>query len=1019
MLNKFNQEVWVCDTQYEITMGGKGGGTSGTSTVTQNSAPPQYVQDAYQALLARANPIADTPYQQYNGQLVAGLTPDQNTAMSTVAGAQGSTQPYTDAATQAAQTGTQQVWGNLPTANANTIGQYMSPYQQDVINSTMQQAQQNDAIQQSQLMGNAIQSGASPFGGDRAGVAAATLAGQQAMANNQTLAGLNNQNYSQALGELNNQQQLQATTQASDYQRNLTGAYLYPQIGSIAQSNTLGQASAQLQSGALQQQQAQENLNVPYQQFLAQQQYPFNTTNWLAGITEGIGSGSGGTSTGTSTPAAPSTASQLGGLGLSGFALNQSLPEGYGLMSMLGSLKRGGVAAGNHFDIGGLIPNVGISYIPSSSASKASYNGPQAKPEMPNPKQASASDDLKGGADLGKLLGSLGGSGGGGLEDSSGLSGISGALNDASFLSPGNVSGTSGLGSIGSIDTIPVQPSSTNDFLSNGFVSSGGIDFSGFKKGGIAHKNFGGEILPILGDIAGAFYGDPGAGHQAQMVGNMLGLATGGVPHFDNGGPTDDQVLQAIADQGGSTSVNASDIMPPDAQGLAAPSILATKSAPMPPAQTGELDNQPIADHSGDTVKVKYPSENREVDTGIPSMKDKGFTSGDWYPLLAAGLGMMAGTSPYAAVNIGQGGLQGLAAGMQQRQEALKENQAQTELQKMTEDMSIRRQEMQREAARDAATQQYQQGELANRNAQLGISRQQLEMGKFAPVKDVFGNVTAVMNGKTGQITPISSLMPQTDNTADIINAAPSSDPQEAAAQILAESGTTPAQVMSRQDITGRNAQLKAYNDSALSAKKALQELDSLQAQTGKYTPGKVAGTVYGGESAIGMGGDGATSRTEAEKASKNLANAFMQANAGSKGSGIRMVEFDANAVPNPDMTDDARTALVEKNKAIANSQVQRAVISNTYPHMHMANVNAIMDNYEQKNPPVTADGTANPNWMPYKDWLKAGRPDTTMSKNTSGSSTGQAGISAGKIVNGYRYKGGDPNDKSNWEKAN
>lgn len=250
-----------------------------------------------------------------------------------------------------------------------------------------------------------------------------------------------------------------------------------------------------------------------------------------------------------------------------------------------------------------------------------------------------------------------------------------------------------------------------------------------------------------------------------------------------------------------------------------------------------------------------------------------------------------------------------------------------------------------------------------------------IDQGRYTPVKDFYGNVTGMVEGKTGKFTPIAPA----SNTASVdVNAEPSNDPQKAAAQILSEQGTVPTQVGNKFDIAGRNKQVDAYNNAALAAKSTLQQLNVLDAQTGKYTPGKVMGTVYGGQSAIDMGGEGATARAEADKASKALANSFMAANVGSKGAGIRMVQFDAGAVPNADMTDEARTDLINKNKAIANSQIQRATISNLYPRMQMSNVNAIMDNYEQKNPPILPTGSANPNWMTYKDWLSAGRPDTT-----------------------------------------
>lgn len=1166
---------WICTVQYDIKMGSKGGG--GTNTVESTAAPPPYVASAYQNLLAQGNQVAATPYSNYTGPLVAGFNPDQATAMNTVASTNGMTVPFENAGAQYAAAGAQSIYPQLQQFNSQNLQQYMDPNTQNVINTTMAQINQNDAQQQSQLMGQAIQSGASPFGGDRAGVAAAALAGQQALANNQTVAGLNSQNYTQALNEFNNQQQLQANTQSSDAWRDLSTAQVLPQIGTTAQSNALGQASAQLQSGALQQQLQQEQLDVPYEQWAAQQAYPFQTTNFLGGLTEALGSGSGGTSSTTSPGASP--LSQIGGLGVTGLGLYGALggfggssagaaATGGGLGSLFGDLfegaalvKKGGVVGkNNHYDIGGVtlptVPSVGISVVPSAQSQRGGNNIPQA-PKPLSQQNPSTLSDLTQGAQLGKLLNNKSGIAPSPSSTFSGSNDLStlrdqlayagnnlGLGNDAydmvqnsADFGHGGVAGHYDMG--GEITTPqqasvagsnPLQQQQYSQYMNMpldklqqlavaqpqnpiiqkilqmkkmGMGNSSGVAAAG-QIGGISTMAYGGRAhlagggggtaistpqiaTPQIGAnnqtfLIGGNSSNPSSGVSAPIVsgssgiggvnpsahiasnllqdysapklqamptpaaaiaaanavpaqaatdpnapsftaedqflldhlgeggktGGKIGKKNGGIApkHFDAGGYDDEspsmQVLQNIAESGGVGPNNAAqnltsspqtngiypmsaaDLLPPDAKGVAPPAVVADTTPPALPQPEGDLDAKPVVDHSGDTVKLH--SEGKVIDTGIPSMKDTSIASSPWTPLIAAGLGIMSGKSPNALENIGTGGIYGLNAAMTQRENALKENQAQTTAE-------LRKQEALQQQA-------YQQGELGLKKqeltsltpyqqGQLDVERQKLttmtpyekaeiELGKFVPVKDVFGNVTGVMNAKTGDVKPVSGTTPA-NATSDLVNQSPSSDPQEAATQILAESGTTPAQVMSRQDITGRNAQVTAYNNASLSAKKAIQELDALNSQTGKYTPGKASNWLYGGESAVGMGGEGATARTEADKASKNLANAFMQANAGAKGSGIRMVEFDAGAVPNADMPDAARNDLIAKNKAVANSQIQRAAISNLYPHMQIANVNAIMDNYEEKNPPILPNGKSNPSWMPYTDWLKSGRPNTAV----------------------------------------
>lgn len=322
------------------------------------------------------------------------------------------------------------VYGDLPQFNTSTIGQYQNPYQQDVINSTVANIDEENAQDQQRLMGQAIMSGASPFGGDRAGIAAAELARKQALAKNATIAGLNQQGYAQAVDQYNRDKSLQAQTRLSQNQQASTAALSLADLqqraglsaaqlgvnagdlgvraglgagdlnqkgvaqagqltatvgnlqqqGAIAQADAMRQASSaeaeaaarargidlsgsqaaaglgfnqfnqqqqnqlakqQLQlsanqgqaglalnagqgmmglgqaaqqsnlldlnsllsTGALSQQQAQNLLSVPYQDFLQQQAFPYENLSWLSGISTGLGSGMGGTST-TTTPTA-------------------------------------------------------------------------------------------------------------------------------------------------------------------------------------------------------------------------------------------------------------------------------------------------------------------------------------------------------------------------------------------------------------------------------------------------------------------------------------------------------------------------------------------------------------------------------------------------------------------------------------------------------------------------------------------------------------------------------------------
>ena len=284
-------------------MGSKGSQQKTEQTSTATSAPNAQAGALYGDILnqlqgyVQQNPNAPV----YQGERVAQFTPDQLAAMGTVNQAQGAYQPYMQQAGQFAQ----------QAGSAITPGQIsaaMSPYQQQVIDATMAQMGQRNAQQMSSLKGTEAQQGA--FGGSRAAVTEATLGGQQNMNAASTLAGLNSQNYSQAVA------QAQGNRAAAG-----TGAQLESGLGTQAMQLPFMGAQAQLQTGAQQQQLAQQNLNVPYENFLQQQAWTPQMLQFEAGLGTGVGSQMGGTTTNagttTTTPAQASPWMQAAGLGLS------------------------------------------------------------------------------------------------------------------------------------------------------------------------------------------------------------------------------------------------------------------------------------------------------------------------------------------------------------------------------------------------------------------------------------------------------------------------------------------------------------------------------------------------------------------------------------------------------------------------------------------------------------------------------------------------------------------------------
>ena len=266
------------------------GGKSSTSSSTVQ-IPPE-VLARYNAVNARAEQAAANPFQNYNGQFVAGLTQEQQQGVSQTAAASQAAQPYYNAAAGMTLGASQDV-GPL---TQEQIGYYQNPFTQAVVDPTLQALQRQQGMQRNEQQARAIKSGAG-FG-DRAAIERATLAREQDLGTAQAIAPLYKQGYEQATQTAMGQQGVIA----SDMARRLQGAQQLAGLGAGAQQSGIQGGQALLAAGTVGQQTQQADLTAKYQQFLQQQGYPFQTAQFLANIAMGTGALSGST-TSTTQPA--------------------------------------------------------------------------------------------------------------------------------------------------------------------------------------------------------------------------------------------------------------------------------------------------------------------------------------------------------------------------------------------------------------------------------------------------------------------------------------------------------------------------------------------------------------------------------------------------------------------------------------------------------------------------------------------------------------------------------------------
>lgn len=270
------------------------GGKSSQSTQTV-SIPPE-VLARYNAVNARAEQAASTPFQKYStdpNAFVAPLTATQQAGIAGTNAAAGMAQPYYGAATGYALAG-----GQAVNPGQLDVQQYMNPYLGAVVGNTAALLGQENQQAMSGQTGNAIQQGA--FGGDRAGVAAANLSRQQNLAFGNTIGNLLQQGYGQALGTAQQQQGVYLGADQANRQALQQTAASLAGLGAGAQTAGLQGAQAQLAAGQVQQGTEQAGKTALYNQFLQEMSYPYQQAQFLANIAMGTGALTGSTTTGTS-----------------------------------------------------------------------------------------------------------------------------------------------------------------------------------------------------------------------------------------------------------------------------------------------------------------------------------------------------------------------------------------------------------------------------------------------------------------------------------------------------------------------------------------------------------------------------------------------------------------------------------------------------------------------------------------------------------------------------------------------
>ena len=283
------------------------------SNITQTQDLPDWAIPYAQEVLGKGSALASAPYQAYQGERIAQFTPLQQRAF------QGAASMTPSVATgEAVNRALGTSYDPYATGQFRTqASQYMDPYMQNVVDIQQREAQRQADIAGTQRGAQAVQSGA--FGGSRQAIMDAEAARNLALQKGDIQARGLQDAYSRGQTQFNTEQQLRE--QSRQYGAGLGLQGLQTAITGAGQQFQQGMDVNKLQAGygTQQQQQVQNILGQQYEDFLAQKKFPYQQLEFQSNLLRGTPSGS----TQSLYTAAPSTTSQIAGLGTAALGASQ------------------------------------------------------------------------------------------------------------------------------------------------------------------------------------------------------------------------------------------------------------------------------------------------------------------------------------------------------------------------------------------------------------------------------------------------------------------------------------------------------------------------------------------------------------------------------------------------------------------------------------------------------------------------------------------------------------------------
>ena len=298
------------------------------TTQTTTSEYPTELKPFIQDIFGKAKGVSDQRaadgYQPYNAPRVAEFTDDQETSFQGIRDVQGASQPYFGAQTNLINRSTQG-------PSAARTAQYMNPYTQNVIDIQQRELGRQGEIERQKIGAGAANAGS--FGGSRQAILEAEQMRNQGMRGDDIQARGMNQAYGQAQ---------QAMSQADA--RGLQGAGMYGQMATQIPAQRMKELGALSGVGSALQQQQQRGLDLGFEQFQNEYNYPMRNLNEYSAILRGFPlAADQSTNRYQMSPTAPLSSQLLGaGAGLGSAAMMGGMFGAAG--GQVAKLQQGGLA---------------------------------------------------------------------------------------------------------------------------------------------------------------------------------------------------------------------------------------------------------------------------------------------------------------------------------------------------------------------------------------------------------------------------------------------------------------------------------------------------------------------------------------------------------------------------------------------------------------------------------------------------------------------------------------------------